>query len=247
MTLELVDYDRRARDAAKVFWRSREQAREKRADAGLPDQGERGSVTGGKNMDGFIDLVVDLVKANGLPHAAIHQKASLLTLPGFFRPTKRWDLLVLDEGHLVAAIELKSHVGPSFGNNFNNRAEEAVGSAADLWTAHREGAFGDHARPFVGWLILVEDAPASRRAVRCETPHFPVFPAFEGASYLKRYDLLCHRLVRERLYTTAAVISSPRSAAETGEYRSQSETTGLRTFVRSLAGHIAAEAVRERA
>ncbi|MXV96971.1 MAG: restriction endonuclease [Gemmatimonadetes bacterium] len=247
MALDLADYDRRARDAVRVFWRSRAQAREKQAHTGLPDQGERGSVTGGKNMDGFIDLVVDLVKANGLPHASIHRKVSLLTLPGYFRPTKRWDLLVFDENHLVAAIELKSQVGPSFGNNFNNRAEEAVGSAADLWTAYREGAFGDQARPFVGWLTLVEDAPASRRPVRCETPHFPVFPVFEGASYLKRYDLLCRRLVRERLYTTAAVISSPRSAAGTGEYERQSEMTGLRTFVRSLAGHIAAEAARERA
>ena len=227
MALDLADYDRRARDAVKVFWRSRVQARERQAYTGLPDQGERGSVTGGKNMDGFINLVVDLVRANGLRHASIHRKVSLLTLPGYFRPTKRWDLLVLDESHLVAAIELKSQVGPSFGNNFNNRAEEAVGSATDLWTAYREGAFGDQARPFVGWLILVEDAPASRRPVRCETPHFPVFPAFEGASYLKRYDLLCRRLVRERLYTTAAVISSPRSAAETGEYRRQSEMTGI--------------------
>ena len=190
-------------------------------------------------MDGFIQIMVDLVKANGLPHASIHQERALLTLPGYFRPTKLWDLLVLNEGHLVAAIEAKSHVGPSFGNNFNNRTEEAIGSACDLWTAYREGAFGDHGRPFVGWLILVEDAPGSQREVRIQSPHFPVFPAFEGASYIKRYDLLCQRLVREQLYTTAAVISSPRSAGETGEYGSQSEMTGLKTFVTSLAGHIA--------
>ena len=93
MALDLADYDRRARDAVKVFWKSREKAREKQAYTGLPDQGERASVTGGKNLDGFIDLVVDLVKANGLPRASIHQEVALLTLPGYFRPTKRWDLL----------------------------------------------------------------------------------------------------------------------------------------------------------
>lgn len=27
----------------------------------------------------------------------------------------------MHEGRLIAAIELKSQVGPSFGNNFNNR------------------------------------------------------------------------------------------------------------------------------
>ena len=91
----------------------------------------------------------------------------------------------------------------------------------------------------------MEDAPASRSAVRIRSPHFSVFPAFEGVSYLKRYDLLCRRLVRERLYTTAAVISSPRSVAETGEHGSLSEMTGLKTFVTSLAGHVAAEAARK--
>ena len=113
-------------------------------------------------MDGFTALVIDLVKANGLGHAQIHQKRALLTLPGFFRPTKLWDLLVMNEGRLIAAIELKSQVGPSFGNNFNNRAEEAIGTAHDLWTAYREDAFGKgRPKPLVGWLMLVEDAPAS--------------------------------------------------------------------------------------
>ena len=245
MALDLADYERKTHDAVIRFWHSRSKARQKQVHMGSPDQGERASVTGGKNLDGFIDLVADLVKANGLPHASVYQNRALLTLPGYFRPTKIWDVLVLSEGHLVAAIELKSHVGPSFGNNFNNRTEEAIGSACDLWTAYREGAFGDQGRPFVGWLILVEDAPAARRGVQCKTPHFPVFPAFEGASYLKRYDLLCRRLVREQLYTTAAVISSPRAAAETGEYGSLSDVTGLREFVTSFAGHIAAQAAKD--
>ncbi|MCY3546916.1 MAG: restriction endonuclease [Gemmatimonadetes bacterium] len=247
MPLDLADYDRKARDAVRAFWSGREHARQKQANKGQSDQGERASVTTGKNMDGFINLVVDLVHANGLPHATIHKSRGLLALPGYFRPTKLWDLLVFNGDHLVAAIELKSHVGPSFGNNFNNRTEEAIGMACDLWTAYREGAFGGQTRPFAAWLILVEDAPNSRSPVRCRSPHFPMFPAFEGASYLKRYDILCRQLVREQMYTTAAVISSPKSASETGEYGCQSEETGLKTFVTSLAGHIAAEAARTRA
>jgi type II restriction enzyme len=82
-----------------------------------------------------------LVRANGLSHASIHQNRAFLTLPGFFRPTKLWDLLVIHQGKLIAAIELKSQVGPSFGKNFNNRTEEAIGSAYDFQTAFREGAF----------------------------------------------------------------------------------------------------------
>ena len=244
MPLDLADYESRARDAVKAFWNGREQARRTQATKGSSDQGERASVTTGKNMDGFVDLMVDLVRANGLAQASIYKDRGLLALPGYFRPTKSWDLLVLNGGRLVAAIELKSHVGPSFGNNFNNRTEEAIGTACDLWKAYREGAFRGQTQPFVGWLILMEDARRSRSAVRCRSPHFPVFSEFEGASYLKRYDLLCRHLVKEQLYTVAAVLSSPKAAAETGEYGCLSEMTGLKTFVTSLAGHIAAEAAR---
>jgi len=244
MALNLVNYKRKTQEAVKAFWGNREVARQKQVEAGKADQGERSGVTSGKNMDGFIALVLDLVRANGLAHADIHKQRAVLTLPGYFRPTKLWDLLVIHKGELIAAIELKSQVGPSFGNNFNNRTEEAIGTAHDLWTAYREEAFGKQPRPFVGWLILVEDAPESRSAVRDSSPHFPVFKEFKGASYLKRYDLLCQKLVKEQLYTTAALITSPRNAASTGAFSEMSLMTGLKTFVTSLAGHIAAEVAR---
>lgn len=84
-------------------------------------------------------------------------------------------MLLMSNGRLVAAMELKSQVGPSFGNNFNNRTEEAIGTAVDLRTAYREGAFGESPRPFIGWLMLVEDCAASRTPVRDKSPHFSVF------------------------------------------------------------------------
>jgi hypothetical protein len=244
MALDLADYETQAKEAVIAFWGNREKARQKQIDSGKADQGERAGVTAGKNMDGFIALIIDIVKRNGLEHASIHQERRVVTLPGFFRPTKLWDLLVMDRGQLVAAIELKSQVGPSFGNNFNNRTEEAIGTAHDFWTAYRESAFGKHPRPFVGWMILVEDAPGSRRPVRDTSPHFPVFPEFEKASYLKRYDILCQRLVQEQLYTTACLMASPRDAANSGTYSGLSEMTDFKTFVTSLAGHVASVAAR---
>jgi len=244
MGIDLADYERKAGEAVRVFWGNREAARQKQVVLGKADQGERAGVTAGKNMDGFISLILDIVRANGLASADMHQKRAVLTLPGFFRPTKLWDLLVIHKGELIAAIELKSQVGPSFGNNFNNRTEEAIGTAHDLWTAYREGAFGKQPRPFVGWLMLVEDACGSRSMVKEKSPHFPVFTEFQETSYLQRYDLLCQKLARERLYTTASVIASPRSASENGSFCSLSPMTSLKTFVTSLAGHIAAEAAR---
>ena len=243
MALDLDNYEHKARDAVKAFWGNRQAAPQKQIEAGKVDQGERAGVTAGKNMNGFLALVRDIVRANGLAHAEIHQKRAMLTLPGYFRPTKLWDILVIHRSELVAAIELKSQVG-SFGNNFNNRTEEAIGTAHDLWTAYREEAFGKQPRPFVGWLMLVEDAPKSRAAVKDSSPHFPVLEAFRGASYLDRYDLLCQKLVQEQLYTTAALIASPRSATQTGEFSEMSAMTGLRTFVTGLAGHVAATAAR---
>lgn len=197
-------------------------------------------------MDGFVDLVSRLVLANGLSKTDICLQRRVLTLPGYFRPTKLWDMLVLHSGRLVAAIEFKSQVGPSFGNNFNNRTEEAIGSAIDLWTAFREGGFGDAPRPFVGWMMLLEDCDSSRSAVKDAEPHFPVFPEFAGASYAHRYAILCRKLVQEQLYTTACLILSPRDAAESGKYSAMSEATSLKSFVAELAGHIAAEAARGR-
>lgn len=244
MALDLVDYEQKARKAVKAFWKKRKAATQKQIESGKADQGERTGVTSGKNMDGFVALVVDIVRANGLAHAQIHQKRAVLTLPGYFRPTKLWDLVVIHKGDLIATIELKSQVGPSFGNNFNNRTEEAIGTAHDLWTAYREEAFGKQPRPFVGWLMMVEDAPKSRSPVKDTSPHFPVFAEFKNASYLERYDLLCQKLVQEQLYTTANIITSKRSAATNGEFAEMSAMTGLKTFVTALAGHVAAEAAR---
>ncbi|MCP4131766.1 MAG: restriction endonuclease, partial [bacterium] len=165
MAIDLVDYELKACEAVKGFWSNRKAARKKQVESGKADQGERAGVTAGKNMDGFIALIVDIIHANGLACADIHKKRAVLTLPGFFRPTKLWDLIVTYKGELITAIELKSQVGPSFGNNFNNRTEESIGTAHDFWVAYREGAFGKQPRPFVGWLMLVEDASGSRSPV----------------------------------------------------------------------------------
>jgi len=244
MSIDLGNYEVKARKAIQLFWGNREAARQKQIESGNPDQGERAGVTTGKNMNGFLTIIADIVSLNGLGAANICLKKRVLTLPGYFRPTKLWDLLIMNHGRLIAAIELKSQVGPSFGNNFNNRTEEAIGTAVDLWTAYREGAFGENPPPFVGWLILLEDCDESRSPVRDSAPHFPVFQEFNGASYADRYNILCRKLIQEQLYTTATLLISPRSAISTGDYSELSEMTRLKTFITTFAGHIAAEAAR---
>ena len=246
MGIDLADYENKAQEAVKAFWGNREAARQKQVESGKVDQGERAGVTAGKNMDGFLALAKDVVRLNGLDKAEICLQRRVLALPGYFRPTKLWDMLVINDDRLVAALEFKSQVGPSFGNNFNNRTEEAIGTAIDLWTAYREAAFGQIPRPFVGWLVLVEDCEKSRSPVQDNSPHFPVLDEYKGASYADRYDLLCQKLVQEQLYTAATVLLSPRAPVDDGAYSELSEMTGLKTFITSLAGHAAAEAARSR-
>ena len=184
-----------------------------------------------------------LVRANGLHDAEIHVDKGLVVLPGYFRPNKQWDVVVMRGHRLVAALEFKSQVG-SYGNNYNNRTEEAIGTAHCLWTAFREGALGDEPRPFLGWLMVVGDEKGSRSPVRTSEPHFKVFPEWRDASYIQRYDQLCQRLVKEGLYAAAALLATPLNSAETGTYAEFSPLSGLEYFVTTFAAHIAAEASR---
>jgi hypothetical protein len=106
---------------------------------------------------------------------------------------------------------------PILGNNFNNRTEEAIGSAVDIWTAFREGAFSRSPQPFLGYFFMLEDCPACQTPVRIKEPHFKVLPEFTGASYARRYELLCRKLVLERHYTSTAFIISDRNRGLNGD------------------------------
>ncbi len=228
--------DQRTRQAVARYWSTRSAQQRRQEETGRVDHGLRSAVTGGAQMDDFIDLFTDIIVEAGVSSKHVFRKKAL-ELPGFFRPTKEWDLLVVKDGTLIAAIEAKSQVGPSFGNNFNNRVEEAMGSALDLWTAYREGALLASPQPFLGYFFMLEDCPASNRSVKVREPHFRVFPEFAGASYIKRYELFCRKLVLERHYTSAAFITSSRSVGGTGEYRTPAEDLALKGFATALSSH----------
>ncbi len=223
--------------AVSHYWDTRLSQQEKQKKSGKVDYGLRGAVTGGAQMDGFIELFARLIISTGLDAHFIQRKGAL-DLPGYFRPTKEWDLLVVKDGKLIAAIEAKSQVGPSFGNNFNNRTEEAMGSALDLWTAYREGAFHTSPQPFLGYFFMLEDCQASTRPVRVREPHFHVFPEFKGASYMKRYEIFCRKLVLERHYTASAFITSNRTDGTEGIFSTPSEELSVKNFAHAIIAHV---------
>jgi hypothetical protein len=163
-------------------------------------------------------------------------------LPGYFRAEKSWDLIVVADGNLLAVIEFKAQVGPSFGNNFNNRTEEALGNASDLWAAYREGAFKPSMRPWLGYVFILEDCEKSQTPVRVKEPHFKVFPEFRGASYAKRYELFLTKLLRERLYDGACLLLSPRETGKKGHFSSPNDELSFRAFAAGLSAHAIAYA-----
>lgn len=254
------DFDRSLDLAVAAFWTQRETTGQS------GQEGGRGKVIGGRNMRGFADLVIEVAEHCGLPSESVLLRKSRVILPGYFRATKNWDVLVIHRDRLLAVFEFKSQVG-SFGNNFNNRAEEAVGSATDLWVANHEGAFirgegsfsGEAALreepainpalrkgsrpPFVGWLMLLEDCRDSKEPVSVEEPHFPVFPEFQGASYADRYRILCERLIERRLYDAAALILAARAAGRNHSvsHRSLSDLTSAKQLFASFAGRMLAD------
>jgi hypothetical protein len=159
-----LDVRKRLQAAVQSYWDARTKNREKQVQSGKIDSGTRGEVTGGTQMGALEVLVADILCDAGLKRLDVRTRTAL-ELPGYFRATKKWDLIVVSGNHLVLAMEFKSQAGKSIGNNVNNRSEEAVGSAKDIWTAFREGRFGKSPTPYLGYFFLLEDRENVNRAV----------------------------------------------------------------------------------
>jgi len=238
----MIDVEEELGKAVKHFWKTRSsQHKRQGSGTGKKDAGNRAAVTGGKHADGFVKLIAAIVHDAGLRNATVHTtEKTTRTVPGYFRPTKEWDLVVVSGSNLVAAVEVKSQVG-SFGNNFNNRVEEALGNATDFWTAYGKGIFQPSQKPWLGYLFMLEEHDDSLKATkRINLAPFEVDEAFQLRSYAKRYELVCERLVRERLYDAACFFTSNAKNGRLGNYVQPNEELGIRNFAISLHARAAA-------
>jgi hypothetical protein len=228
-TLSIEDYRNDINEAVRHFWNTRNSQLAGRTKV---DQGNRSAVTGGKQLDGFIYLLEKVAKDMGVPESCIYRKAN--HLPGFFRPAKDWDFLIISPtNQLIAVIEFKSQVG-SFGNNFNNRTEEALGSAVDLWTAFKENGFPQNQPPWVGYMLLIEKTKGSTTVVKMKEPFFEVRPEFRNTSYIERYAVFCQKLMLERHYSATSLIWTNLEM----EYGSLKNDISIETFLLSFMGFL---------
>jgi len=243
--------DARLTDAIRSYWTVLEnQGARQGAESGQKDYGTRSKVTGGKQMDAFAELLKDLLESCGIMRSNMYCGRST-SLPGFYRPTKDWDLIVVVEGNLLIALELKS-LPTSFGNNSNNRVEEALGSAADLWKAYQKRTYGKSQRPWLGYLMLICDEEGSSLPVAVPERHFSIrkefrdkrygTPSTRGAPikasvpYLKRMELFCGKIRQEGLYDASCFLVTNHDKGPSGFYREPAEDLTFRTFVGSMMG-----------
>jgi hypothetical protein len=219
MPIVLPPFEDRLRKAVAHYWRTLE-AQAHKQKAGM-DHGRRSAVTGGRQMDGFCDLVDWLLRENGLAEASIYVRSDR-EIPGFFRPTKEWDMLVVHEGHLVAGLEVTSQRLPPGGSDANTRIEDTIGMASDMWTGFREGSFGGaRPRPWLGWVMLLEDRTDS------------------ALSNGRRYEQILHKFAHERLFDSAAFLASTGKGGVRGACSEPAADLTMRRLMASLVGQVA--------
>ncbi|MFB6179588.1 MAG: PaeR7I family type II restriction endonuclease, partial [Halorientalis sp.] len=178
------DLESEVRDAVQWYWETLSGQAESQRDSEDSTRGRRAEVLGGKQMDGFAGLIEDLLVEAGVPRDAVDHDY-YATLPGFFRHEKEWDTAVVYDGELLAVVEYKSQAS-SFGNNLNNRAEEAIGSFTDLIEAYEDGVFAPSPQPWIGYLMLMADNARSRNVPQVREVNFEVDDEFQDATYVDR-------------------------------------------------------------
>lgn len=222
------------------YWKSLDLQRARQGiSSGRRDTGNRVAVTGGKQMDAMQEVVAGIWREDDELELEVRTTGQN-NLPAYFRPSKNWDLVVFYRSALVAAMEFKSQRGPSFGNNFNNRTEEALGLAADSQMAVERGLFG-HLKPWFGFVMLVERAKGSLDVVRVpQNMPFPGDSIFHGASYIDRYRIFFERMVAEGNYDAVALLTAEAGSSQYVEPSASLSLANLEAAIRSRIAYIKA-------
>ena len=105
----------------------------------------------------------------------------------------------------------------------------------------REGIFKPSQKPWLGYPFMLEEREASIRATKpIVLKPYKVDEAFQMRSYAKRYELVCERLVRDRLYDAACFFTSNAQTGKRGEYQQPNEELSIKNFAISLHARAAA-------
>jgi len=232
------DLEDKIEEAVEYYWSKLSDQAEEQRQSDNTTRGRRAEVLGGGQMDGFEALIEEILIHAGVPEESILHDHDT-TLPGYYRATKRWDLAVIHNGKVLAIIEFKS-ISSSFGNNLNNRVEEALGNSLDVYDAYKAGAYEPSPNPWMGYFLVMAENDSSKGSVSIREPNFEVFEEYKEASYMDRAEQLCLRMLRNRLYDGTAFLTSDEEDGLDGDYREPKEELKVRRFISSLVGHVTA-------
>ena len=231
MTNPLPDHTPLVEVAVGSYWDVRRSQSERSLAQGVLNPGLRSEVTGGRHLDALQALIVRVFIDAGIPAHLIDVRKR--PIAGFFRRDKSWDVVVMVADRVVGIIELKSMAGTSPGQNYNNRTDEALGQAVDVWKAVERGIIDTPLRPWLGYFMLLEDNAAFNAPVQARTPVWRADPAFDGASYATRYEIFFDRMVRERLLDAACLVLGSK---HTGQVRFPSASLSFQSFAAAIHG-----------
>jgi len=222
----------RVQAAVESFWGKRDAQTARLVDAGVAG----GAARANGHMGGFTELVSQLFIEAGVSPGDI--KSGAPYLPGYFRVRKQWDLVITHREHLIAAIEFKSQVG-SVGKNFNNRFEEALGTATDTFTAQQKyGPFGQ-LPPWLGYVFVLEESAETERVPqRPASALFPIDPVFSYMSYNKRYQTMLSRFLGDQIYHAGWFITSKRATPGSVTYLEPLATATAASFTAAINGRV---------
>jgi len=229
MPSQLPDYRESVSDAVADYWEVRRSQADESESRGVVNTGIRAEVTGGRHLDALHELVVSVFVDAGIPARLIDVKRR--PIAGYFRRDKNWDIVVTVADRVVGIVELKSMAGNS-GKNYNNRTDEALGQAVDVWKAVEREIIRP-LRPWLGYFMLLEDNEAFTKPVAPRKAVWEPDPVFDGASYADRYVIFFERMVRERLLDAACVVLADKDSAAV---TFPSESVSFQAFAAAIHG-----------
>ena len=225
--------------AVAAYWQAKDDQRSAAEAIGSTAEGSSVAVRGGGHFNPVANLIARFFTDAGYPPESIHAGGAGIRLPGYYRPTKDWDLVVKHQGVLVAAIELKALGGPSFGNNYNNRVEEAVGTASDIDRANWINLVGPE-KPWLGYFFLMDDQEGSRRTPgKPRSAAFGQDPEWNGRSYQDRFELTGQRMLDQNLYDAVCYVVSSRDDPLPKEPNSQLDWRHFSAAINARIAYIA--------
>lgn len=209
------DYEQAFAQAIADFWLIKTDQQAAADLLGTSTGATHGAVRAGKHMAPFEALIRQVVQDAGV--VVDPEPSDTIYLPGYYRETKSWDVVLQYKGHALAIVEAKSQ-GSSLANNFNNRVEEAIGQAADVWKSHERGLLVSGIRPWIGYLMVVEETvkttePKHLLSGKVVPAGMLVDPVFDGMSYAERYATAFKRLDQERMLDATCVAITDRTGA----------------------------------